>query len=241
MPREWTRAERGREDPRDRWDERRDRGGWRDTPDDYGQADFSSDYAYDPERRVGYRAADEAGRRADDFGLADYSNDYAYDAERGRAYRRFSEDDRDYVDPDDPDRIYGRDMARGDYRHGQPPRDDRDDYARRDDRGVGERGRSWTDRAGAFFTGRDAGEAPRRRRGPSDRVLWAVIVERLEDQRGLDLRDVEVLVEDAEVTLNGTVRRKDDKRRIEDIADMDGVRHVQNNLRVRDAGRRWFG
>ena len=65
-------------------------------------------------------------------------------------------------------------------------------------------------------------------------------VERLEDVRGLDLRDVEVLVENAEVTLNGTVRRKEDKRRIEDIADLDGVRHVQNNLRVREGLRRWF-
>jgi osmotically-inducible protein OsmY len=67
-----------------------------------------------------------------------------------------------------------------------------------------------------------------------------VIVERLEDERGLDLRDVEVRVEDAEVTLNGTVRRKVDKRRIEDIADLDDIRHVQNNLRVREGLRRWF-
>jgi osmotically-inducible protein OsmY len=72
-------------------------------------------------------------------------------------------------------------------------------------------------------------------------VLWTVIAERLEAERGLDLRDLEVIVDDAEVTLNGTVRRKEDKRRIEDIADIDGVRHVQNNLRVRDGGRRWFG
>jgi hypothetical protein len=232
MPREWTREERGREDPRDRWDERRD---WREPREDFGKADFSSDYAYDPERRTGYRTADEAGRHADDFGQADYSTDYAYDADRGRAYRRFSEDDRDYGDPEDPDRAYGR---RGEPRRGQPTGGYRDDYDARD-RGIGERGRSWAGRAGAFFSGRDAGEPERRRRGPSDRVLWTVIVERLEDQRGLDLRDVEVLVEDAEVTLNGTVRRKEDKRRIEDVADLDGVRHVQNNLRVRE--RRWFG
>jgi osmotically-inducible protein OsmY len=96
------------------------------------------------------------------------------------------------------------------------------------------------DRAGDFFSGRED-EPPRRRRGPSDRVLWAVIVERLEDERGLDLRDVEVVVDNAEVTLNGSVRRKEDKRRIEDVADLRGVRHVQNNLRVRDFGRRWFG
>jgi len=71
-------------------------------------------------------------------------------------------------------------------------------------------------------------------------VLWAVIVERLEDERGLDLRDVEVIVQDAEVTLNGHVRRRADKRRIEDIADIDGVRHVQNNLRVHDRGHWTF-
>ena len=65
-----------------------------------------------------------------------------------------------------------------------------------------------------------------------------MIVERLEDERSLDLRDVEVLVENAKVTLNGAVRRKLDRRRIEDIADIEGVRHVQNNLRVRDG--RWF-
>jgi hypothetical protein len=147
----------------------------------------------------------------EDFGQADYSGDYGHDPERG-GYRPYPEDARS------PDSAH---------------RDERD-------HGSGEqRGRSWIDRAGAFFGGREDPSA-RRRRGPSDRVLWAVIVERLEDERSLDLRGVEVLVEDAEVTLNGTVRRKDDKRRIEDIVDLDGIRHVQNNLRVRDSARRWF-
>ena len=80
----------------------------------------------------------------------------------------------------------------------------------------------------------DEAREPRRARrdGPSDRVLWAVITERLEDERRLALRDVEVIVQDREVTLNGAVRHKQDKRRIEDVADIEGVRHVQNNLRV---------
>jgi osmotically-inducible protein OsmY len=47
-----------------------------------------------------------------------------------------------------------------------------------------------------------------RREGPSDRVLWAVIMERLDDERRLDLRDVEVEVLDGEVTLIGTVRHR---------------------------------
>ena len=64
-------------------------------------------------------------------------------------------------------------------------------------------------------------------------------MERLDHERRLDLRGVEVDVRDGEVTLSGTVRHKGDKRRIEDIADIDGVRNVQNNLRVPDHGRRW--
>ena len=217
MPRDWMRDD--REDRRERWDERHVRRAPAPAArEDFGQADFSTDYAYDPERRAGYRPADEAGRRNDDYGQADYSTDYVYDRGRGEAYRRFSDDDRTY-----------------DYRRGEPPPGRPEDIPH-----VGERNRSWRDRAGAFLTGREDAQPARRRRGASDRVLWAVIVERLEDERGLDLRDVEVLVDDGEVTLNGTVRRKEDKRRIEDVADIQGVRNVQNNLRVRDAGRRWF-
>jgi hypothetical protein len=197
-----------RRDPRDRGD--------------FGQADYSSDYAYDPESRTGYRADERVREQADDYGQADYSDDWTYDRERGRSYRRFSEEDRQMRERDDEGRYADRERER-----------DRE----REERGEP---RSWADRAGAFFTGRDADERRPRRRGPSDRVLWTVIVERLKDHRGLDLHDVEVLVEDAEVTLNGTVRRKEEKRRIEDIVDVDGVRHVQNNLRVRDRGHWTF-
>nr|MEA2799477.1 hypothetical protein [Phenylobacterium sp.] len=202
-----------REDWQDREDERR-RAAIRGR-EDYGQVDYSDDYAYDPRRRAGYRAEEDIRPRSEDYGQADYSNDYAYDPARGGPYRRYSAEDRDD----------GRRAEEGDYRPaGQP--------------------RSWMDRAGEFFTGpRTPGVDPRprpRRRGPSDRVLWAVIVERLEDERGLDLRGVEVIVEDAEVTLNGKVRHKADRRRIEDVADIDGVRHVQNNLRVHEHGHWTF-
>lgn len=189
--------------------------------DDFGLADYSSDYAYDPETRRGYRS-ERLRPRDDDYGQADYSTDWAYDRDRG-AYRRYEDE---------------REMRRREDRY---PEDRYADERSRDDR-YGREPRSWMDRAGDFLAGR--GEADerrtRRRRGPSDRVLWAVIVERLEDERGLDLSDVDVIVDDAEVTLNGTVRRKEDKRRIEDIADLQGVRHVQNNLRVRDRGHWTF-
>lgn len=97
---------------------------------------------------------------------------------------------------------------------------------------------SWRAEPDGFGGGAKEGRPGRRRAGVSDRVLWTVIVERLEHERRLDLGDVEVVLQDGEVTLNGSVRNKGDKRRIEDIADIDGVHHVQNNLRVRS--RSWF-
>ena len=201
-----------REDWQDREEERR-REALRDR-EDYGLADYSRDYGYDPRRRAGYRRDEEVRARDDDYGQADYSSDYGYDPERRSAYRRYSEDDREYAQR----------MNDGDGRRDDQPR-------------------SWMERAGEVFSGdhrRASDLRARRRRGPSDRVLWAVISERLEDARGLDLHGVDVVVEDAEVTLNGTVRHKSDKRRIEDIADIDGVRHVQNNLRVREHGHWTF-
>lgn len=224
MPRyDW----RGRDyDDRARPSDRRER-------EDLGLADYSRDWRYDPETRTGYRADERLPERDDDFGQADYSRDWSYDRERRRPpVRRFA----------------GENI-------------DRDDDRYRDER-FDREPRSWMDRAGDFLAGRAAYDDRRdfeprradeqrrgerryderrtRRRGPSDRVLWAVIVERLEDERGLDLRDVEVLVEDGDVTLNGSVRRKEEKRRIEDIADVDGVRNVQNNLRIRDRPRWTF-
>jgi len=133
-------------------------------------------------------------RDRDDFGQADYSNTYGYDPHTRSGYPAYDD---------------GRPA---------PVRDDGRDRAPAD----------WDD-----------GRHRARRDGPSDRVMWAVIMERLHDERRLDLREVEVEVHDGEVTLNGFVRHKADKRRIEDIADIEGVHNVQNNLRPRERSRRW--
>jgi hypothetical protein len=153
-------------------------------------------------------------RPRDDLGQADYSTTYGYNPDQRQGYRRYSNDDPDYA------------------RHMDGPLDRRESPPR-----------SFMERAGEFFSPSPPtfeDRSPNPRRGPSDRVLWAVIMERLDDERGLDLRDVRVIVEDAEVTLSGTVRHKGDKRRIEDVADIKGIRHVQNNLRVRDNGHWTF-
>ena len=145
-------------------------------------------------------------RDREDFGQADYSNLYGYDPRTRSGYKAYD------------------DGRPGDEPRGYPEARRYDDYDRR------------------YRDDRDEDRGPRRarREGPSDRVLWAVIMERLEDERRLDLRDVKVEVHDGEVTLFGEVRHKGDKRRIEDVADIEGVRNVQNNLRVREHGRWTF-
>jgi hypothetical protein len=85
-------------------------------------------------------------------------------------------------------------------------------------------------------------EGPHRGRGPkgykrSDERIFEDVNDRLTDDPMVDASDVEVRVENGEVTLNGTVASRFAKRRAEDCADsVAGVGHVQNNLRI-DAGR----
>lgn len=160
---------------RDRWSPQHERDLGR--PDDYGQADYSEDYGYDPRTRTGYRAYDT--------------------------------DDRDYIDYD----------------------------GRREPR-------SWMDQArdgvSSFFGPRAPGPDHRaERRYGQARVIWAVIAGRFDHERGFDASDIEVIVDGSEVTLNGTVRDRDDKRRAEDLADVRGITHVQNNLRIRRPGGWW--
>ena len=232
----WT-QERDRVWGRDRdFDRDRDLERWRadlDRPnDDFGQADYSTDYAYDPRTRTGYRAYDDDVDRGD-FGQADYSEDFGYDERERAAYRRTDPEVRrahegDWHYADDDRRIRDRDRGRDWHFAGE-----RGDYDRRGE------GRSWIDQArdsvSGFFAGAAGSTAADRaaREHRRDRVIWAVITGRLDHERGLDSRDIEVIVQGSEVTLNGTVRDREEKRRAEDLADVRGVTHVQNNLRIR--------
>jgi osmotically-inducible protein OsmY len=113
-----------------------------------------------------------------------------------------------------------------------------------------EQDRSWWDRAADEVSSWMGDEdAERRRRmdqarsghygkGPrgytrSDDRIREDVNDRLTDDWQLDASEIEVVVGNCEVTLNGTVNSRDDKRRAEDLAEnVSGVRHVQNNLRV---------
>ncbi|MGE7367479.1 BON domain-containing protein [Neorhizobium sp. NPDC001467] len=153
----------------------------------------------------------------------------------------------------------GRDTYRGDfdrnrnrpeYRFGERQRDPvYSDSGRYQDRGYDDRNdgrRGFVDRASdevASWFGDDAARERRamdehRGKGPkgykrSDARIEEDINDRLSDDPMLDASNISVTVKESEVTLEGSVSSRWDKRRAEDIADdISGVSHVQNNLRV---------
>ena len=77
------------------------------------------------------------------------------------------------------------------------------------------------------------GVGPRGWRRADERIQDDV-AERLAHDPGVDASDVEVTVTDGEVVLQGSVDARTQRRRAEDLAwSCDGVRDVQNRLRVR--------
>ncbi len=79
-----------------------------------------------------------------------------------------------------------------------------------------------------------------RGRGPkgytrSDDRIREDVSDALSDDPSVDASDISVSVSGSEVTLTGTVSTRMAKRRAEDCADrVSGVKHVQNNLRVKE-------
>jgi osmotically-inducible protein OsmY len=108
--------------------------------------------------------------------------------------------------------------------------------------------RGFLERAGdtiAHWLGDDAdyqrGERGYRGQGPSgysrsdDRIMEDAC-DALTEDWGVDARQISVQVSNGEVTLDGTVPSRQQKRRAEDlIDDLSGVKHVQNNLRVQES------
>ena len=76
------------------------------------------------------------------------------------------------------------------------------------------------------------GKGPKGYERSQDRIKED-ISDRLTDDDSIDASDIEINVNNGEVTLSGTVSDKQTKRRVEDmIESMSGVKSVQNNLRV---------
>lgn len=79
------------------------------------------------------------------------------------------------------------------------------------------------------------GRGPKNYKRSDDRIRDDVS-DHLTDDGSLDASDIEVTVSDGEVTLDGKVSSRMDKRRAEDCAyRVSGIDHVQNNLRVKSS------
>lgn len=224
---------------------------------DWNYGDYEEGYGHqmsDPYRRndqPGYEAAWDRNERyrGGGQGYSRRERDYPsageynygpahYDAATGRGFTSFSSEDqagRDFTSPT-ADRGYGRAPAYGAYSGASRPDYDRPEH----ERGFFERA---GDEIASWF-GND--EAAHRRemdhtgRGPagytrSDERILEDASDNLTDDWAVDARNIQVTVQDGEITLDGTVPTRQQKRRAEDcVEDISGVRHVQNNLRVQE-------
>ncbi len=93
------------------------------------------------------------------------------------------------------------------------------------------------------FTQPGASGGEHRGRGPknyerSDDRIREDVCDRLSDDPHVDASEIDVSASKGEVTLTGSVTSRDQRRRAEEcVESITGVKHVQNNLRVQQAGR----
>jgi osmotically-inducible protein OsmY len=198
---------------------------WRDST---GYSNYEN-----PERRY------DSTRRRAGFGRDAYGLGYGGDWEPEANRRRYESQSYDR----DEQRNFGR---RDRYRNYPSSESGFYNDRTRSDRGE----RDWWDRASdevSSWFGDDDAERRRqmderygghRGRGPknytrSDDRIKEDINDRLTDHSYLDASDIDVEVQNGEVTLTGFVNSRSDKRMAEDIVeDVSGVKNVENRLRV---------
>jgi hypothetical protein len=176
------------------------------------QRGYGPGYGYPPnDTPVGPRAA---GGRGYDYGQDPQG--FGDDRRGGAGYRGRDREDRSWFPHEVSDESFNHLYRRGveGQRNGPPLK-------------GGEQGEF----------GEHRGKGPKNFRRTDERIMED-LNERLTEDALLDASDIEVACTGGEVTLNGTVSSKADKRRAEDIADgVGGVGHVQNNLRVAETFR----
>ena len=236
-----------------RYEDRYGRGGYRrgrDYSDDRGYMDRAGDEVRswfgddDAERR---RQMDEQRDRQHDRGYGDdWTRSEWQRSERQRDdWTRPAWDDRARQRAQGPDEWRGRaatpayqdygrtwssrdwDRDRGAHQYGETYRE-QDRYSPRAQRPAS----TWSvDEGRTEFGGERYGRGPKGYQRSDNRILEDVC-DRL-TYSDVDAGEIEVRVENGEVTLSGTVRDRWDKRRAEDVAEeVSGVRDVHNNIRV---------
>jgi hypothetical protein len=116
------------------------------------------------------------------------------------------------------------------YHHGDEPDDGRGGWWDPDRRDVS---RYASDKETSYLPPVHGGKGPQNYQRSDDRVREN-ISDRLTDDSFIDASDIEVTVDNCEVTLTGTVVSKDTKRRAEHISEsVPGVKNVENRLRIK--------
>ena len=168
-------------------------------------------------------------RRGYGFSYADDDYERGERDFRDREFRDRDFGDRDLFDPDDRRRERGSGRGR---------LDEFEDWERPRELGSSSFGRlrpvgSAFGRSGPF--GRYAGRGPKGYQRSDDRIREE-ICDRLTEDGEVDASEIEVSVQNGEVTLEGAVLDRQMKRDAEDCAErVSGVREVNNRLRVATA------
>jgi osmotically-inducible protein OsmY len=221
----------------------------------YGNSDYGSSYGNRDryqgnyregnygQQQFGYGQSGQYGRNeyrtGQDYpGGMQYGNKYGTAGEQSVNYNRDFDRDRDY---DRPGTGYGN-YAGYANQYNASRRDYQGNQNRGEDRGWWDKTR---DEVSSWFGDEDAerrrridhmtthrGKGPKDYRRSDDRIREDVC-DRLSDDPYVDASNIDVKVNSAEVILTGTVERREDKRRAEDLVEaISGVSNVQNNLRI---------
>jgi osmotically-inducible protein OsmY len=244
--RSYTRQQEQFEDSSWRDEDRRQMGEVRDREDDgqfggSGQP-YSRERGYGRSFETGLTAGQE-GYSSGGYGPATYAN------RESRGFRSFTGSDFGGADFAGPQRHYGAGRSPatpygafgagsyGEGTYGAAPRREYG-YGEQSERGFFERA---GDEVASWFGDAEAArrrEQDHRGHGPagyirSDERIREDASDKLTEDWRVDARAIEVSVASGEVTLDGSVPSREQKRRAEDLVDsLSGVKHVQNNLRV---------
>ena len=216
-----------------------------------GSYDRGRDRSYGGEEFGRSRGSDQyqnQDRYSGSYGSDRYGSDRFSNVNRGRSEHgsyRGSSTGRSYHEPSSYDQLeYGGGSSGRSHGRSRYADHDRSYRGKRsDERGFFEKA---GDEVASWFGDEDA-ERRRRMdhsgRGPSnyrrsDERLLEEACERLTHDWGIDASSINVSADNNEITLDGTVDSRRAKRRAEDcVHDISGVRHVQNNLRVKESDR----
>lgn len=236
---DWNRTDRDNDRNQYRGDDRQNRGGgsWGQQGNQdrqqgrYGNQDDDQRFSSDQNRSRGGAWAQDQDQSYDPLSYGDRGDHHRSASQggfSGQGYRAGS-GDWNSQGGNAQDRNWGPQGQ--DYQAGSGNRS----FGQRSGYGSSQEGRS-------FGSGAQNQAGEHRGRGPqnytrSDERIRDDVNDRLTDDSWLDASQISVEVSNGEVTLNGTVKSRDDKRRAEDVAEaVSGIKHVQNNLRVQQAG-----